>query len=1771
MPTTNINQRVKRIADLTDADVTKLQGIGVNTEEDLRFVKFDDLGDEIGVIKRRKLEYIIKFLVLRNEPLTGTTTMEQIQGKVENPPTSSTETRSGSSTENRGGPKVNTNPLPKFNGNPVDYESWELQAGATIRQTLYKHYLTRPADQNNASEKERSSELFNMLLSSVSDGSALNIVEKVKDENHNEECGHKAWKALSEWYTDASQTKTIVKHYSNKLRNLVLDRDTTASKYINDFEIFVRKLEKYEGAWSEDKRIREFISNVRDDDYDTEMRVHDNSYTDLINAFRKRERDLGTIDEGDRRERRFKAYPSSDLQNEGSKREKGRGEGKGDGEKIPMMPKFLFSSFTETQRRNVAKWRALCNSGKEMKLSDLRKSKDKDPHDSDESTVSNPPKNGKKRKKGRKQRRLTKTTPSGLPRDTVEVKLRSDTEEYSCYSFTCKVSKPTLWHDSKFCALPGHNMHALSSRIRRLDSIGMSQGRRSNQPYAVIDPGAVEELIGGDGWYINYISTQTETLTGALEGMGTLTLPKVNAITAVKTSIGKIILLGVGNATYDARATQYESLLNSHHLRSNGVDVQDIARCHGGLQRLEIKVGQEINYIPLDFDGDIMKLQLRAPTEEEMKRMEVIWVTPAMSEPNLRSVRRSVNVRSSYKLLGTGNSTVHEEEVSTSTPVTAENNNATRKGVMDWKATLGYPNDKVLKRTLETTTQLCAEPVEMEQREIPRQHRKKRLLPLHPRRLSGRVDSDTFFASVKSIRGYKCVQFFVHIPSDFIFCRCMQRESHSHGAYQDFIREIGAPEIIATDNSQTQTGKKWEATSRSIVTKQRKFSPHNQNQNKAERRIQDAKHKSVHVLEKSGAPLSFWCYALIFVIDCLNYQAKESLGWTTSFERLNGDTPDISAFRFHFWESIQYYEPTSRFPEARWRTGRFLGIAWNSGDAFTFIVWTEPDGDWNTGRELIRNIVRSHPAPSPIVKQEEDTASFCFQKKVYSNKRRGPNRDRVYNLVPIADTNDSLVKESNLPEIESGSAQEDPIPTKSDSTNVFDSEENLGKSTELPIVTTINPKCTTKDADILSSAIEPTTPTNIEMVKEINDQYVKVNEGASIGGSDVTRIDSHDWRMGQLRLKVVWSSGDSTWESFRDMQDDHPLKTATYITNNHVTRKKRGGDRNLQWAKKVLRDMDRATRRLQRLYDFHLDSEENIKYSRRTKRKKKKGPSRPTMKYGVQVPRNVKEAYLLDEKNGDTYWQNAIKLEMDSLLEMNCFDFKSKDFLPDADYQRTTLHVIFDVKQDLRRKARLVAGGHLLAILDTPTYSSTVKSISVQILHVIAHKTKMSQLCGDIGNAYVNASTNEKVYARAGPEFGEHEGCIVIIIKALYGLCSSSERWHSHFSNTLRTFNFKPTRFDKDVWIRKHESRESYDYVCTHSDDFMITSHSPEIIMEQIQSVYKVKESSKGEPNYYLGHDYKKDKRGRWCIGCKRYLNEAIKRIEKIFGHLDKNCTPMTTGDHPEEDASPILNETEQQNYQMLIGILNWLTCLGRLDIAFAASSLSRFNACARKGHLDRVLRVFGYLKKNKNRRVVVDSSDPIHVGGEDALNQDFTQLLSDFYPDAKEEIDTNLPPPLIDEIEITAFIDSDHAHDKITRRSITGLMILLGRTPVFILSKRQGAIETSTYGAEFCAMRTAVEEVQSIRYMLRCLGVKVAVASLICGDNLGVIQNCTVSDSLLKKKHVAIAYHKSRESAAAGIVHPIKVASKNNFADILTKAMSGPAFWSILERVTRG
>ena len=71
-------------------------------------------------------------------------------------------------------------------------------------------------------------------------------------------------------------------HYEAKLDDLHLDRDTTSTEFINNFERYVRKLEAIEGPWVDAKKIQEFKDRVTDKDYDTEARVHTGTFVDLI-------------------------------------------------------------------------------------------------------------------------------------------------------------------------------------------------------------------------------------------------------------------------------------------------------------------------------------------------------------------------------------------------------------------------------------------------------------------------------------------------------------------------------------------------------------------------------------------------------------------------------------------------------------------------------------------------------------------------------------------------------------------------------------------------------------------------------------------------------------------------------------------------------------------------------------------------------------------------------------------------------------------------------------------------------------------------------------------------------------------------------------------------------------------------------------------------------------------------------------------------------------------------------------------------------------------------------------------------------------------------------------------------------------------------------------------------------------------------------------------------------------------------------------------------
>ena len=224
---------------------------------------------------------------------------------------------------------------------------------------------------------------------------------------------------------------------------------------------------------------------------------------------------------------------------------------------------------------------------------------------------------------------------------------------------------------------------------------------------------------------------------------------------------------------------------------------------------------------------------------------------------------------------------------------------------------------------------------------------------------------------------------------------------------------------------------------------------------------------------------------------------------------------------------------------------------------------------------------------------------------------------------------------------------------------------------------------------------------------------------------------------------------------------------------------------------------------------------------------------------------------------------------------------------------------------------------------------------------------------------------------------------------------------------------------------------------------------------------------------------------------------------------------------------------------------------------------MAQYSMAPREGHMDAVQRIFGYVATYPNAMIPIDIKDaPIREQAEASMDQNWIE----FYPDACEDIPHDMPPPMGMPGKITVYVDADHARDKVTRRSVTGIILLLNNTPLVWVCKRQRTVETSTYGAELVAARLAVDLIIEMRYKLRMLGVKMEEKSVMVGDNMSVVINTTIPSSVLKKKNLACSYHRVREAIAGRIVDFGKILSEENLADINTKPLGPTAFHRLVD-----
>ena len=341
-------------------------------------------------------------------------------------------------------------------------------------------------------------------------------------------------------------------------------------------------------------------------------------------------------------------------------------------------------------------------------------------------------------------------------------------------------------------------------------------------------------------------------------------------------------------------------------------------------------------------------------------------------------------------------------------------------------------------------------------------------------------------------------------------------------------------------------------------------------------------------------------------------------------------------------------------------------------------------------------------------------------------------------------------------------------------------------------------------------------------------------------------------------------------------------------------------------------------------------------------------------KYGHRLPRSHKEALEIDRQLGNSLWADAIQKEMSKMEKFGVF--KSTTTVPDG-YLRLRCMLVFDIKQDGTRKARLVADSS-----NTPSYTDSYSSViapeHVRLALFVATLNALDHEMIDLENFYLHALTKEQAYTYLPVAYGPLGGKLLVFHKALYGMRTSGACFHEALSVVLVFMEFQPSKADPDLWLRVQDGK--YEYIARYVDDLMIFAHRPKDIVTILQDMFSI---HVGSNQVFLGGDI------TFHDGCpftsaKTYISNTCKKIETLcdttLTHFD---SPMATDDYPESDDTTFLDSRPHSIYRFLIGAAQWIVTLGRLDILYAVSTMSHFSQHPRQGHLDRMLRGFGYLK----------------------------------------------------------------------------------------------------------------------------------------------------------------------------------------------------------------
>ena len=218
-------------------------------------------------------------------------------------------------------------------------------------------------------------------------------------------------------------------------------------------------------------------------------------------------------------------------------------------------------------------------------------------------------------------------------------------------------------------------------------------------------------------------------------------------------------------------------------------------------------------------------------------------------------------------------------------------------------------------------------------------------------------------------------------------------------------------------------------------------------------------------------------------------------------------------------------------------------------------------------------------------------------------------------------------------------------------------------------------------------------------------------------------------------------------------------------------------------------------------------------------------------------------------------WGASIKKELDEIHSHETFRIIPDGVPTPRGHTRIHHHIVHDVKFDGRIKSRLVAGGHRSPRVDPEDCHASVVSMEAVRMGFLMAKLNNLQVCaGDIGNAHLNAKTNEKLCIIAGPEFGP--GCAgkrLIVDKALCGTQNGGNQFHALTTEHFAKLDFHPSQAHPDLHIKKCSDGHC-ECIARHVDNVIVSSKDPMAIKQKLTNTFTTRGAWKAKVSSWWRH-----------------------------------------------------------------------------------------------------------------------------------------------------------------------------------------------------------------------------------------------------------------------------------------------------------------------------